>query len=452
MKFRIVQRALSAALTSVLFAACLFEHLESGSDTAFDCGPGFSQGNLAVTGVSAADSFLQTTQELIDKCDELGEALEAELSALVDELAITQAMLDEQGSLGLAVRALFAGPLGSELVVSATRADCPLDPRAIFAAAARCEADVGCSLDARAADADFGCLGLCEVSPEDSSTCGEASEAVCSFRGPDLTCSGSCTGDCVFAADSVPDCPGECWGICQGSCSQFGDANLNGVSEIGECIGACRGVCEGTCRARSRVGVACEGTCSGECTRKGAGLDCASAVRASCASDGSGDATCSLGCRGDFTFPASLQGCEASYTCASWAKVTGLIATECASAAVEFAALPNELLTEPAQKQLEFALAVLQERTPRILTAIDRATALAQAGADLATSAGGAEEGMLALLSGRDGVPTETRRRLIECAPAQFEDAGNALASHLNVLNARVVRALGLQSGLIRFP
>ncbi|MFT3922989.1 MAG: hypothetical protein QM778_10675 [Myxococcales bacterium] len=447
------------AFIGVTSVGCLFEELASGGDTAFDCGPSFNDGNRAVTGVDAADAFLSTSQALMDKGDLLGATLEMELAALTQELGIDMeapagddaGTINGQNSLGVRVRELFQEQIGVELVLRAKRAACQGQPREAFASAMRCQNDVGCGVATTAAEENFECLGRCETSPRNQLSCGESADAHCTFSGSNLACTGTCVGTCTFSADAVQDCPGECWGICQGSCSQFGDADLNGTRELGECIGACRGSCEGTCRAHSLVGVDCDGTCSGECSLEGSTLDCANAAVASCEEDGSAAAGCSGGCDGDFAFPDSLLACEASYGCASWAKVDMLLRAECVSAVVEAKALPNKLLDAGTQQRVQFMVAALERRVPTILTLVEQATVLAQAGADLATSAGGAEEGMLALLEGRDDISTETRRRLLECAPQAFEDAGNALVGHLNVLNGRVAKALGLQSGLIGF-
>lgn len=440
--------ALTVAGLGLLGSSGCGDDLKDAACGDFECEKqGFAQGNASITGVKSVDGFFQAALNFTGTADVVAGGIKAEIDGLRADLE-----LDANADIGAALKAKFETDLKASIKVEAQPARCEVDARAELSASLECQAEAKCEVEVDPGKVELACKGSCEVEASANVSCGAEVEASCTFRGPEVACTGECKGTCTVDASLDVECGGTCEGTCNGECDGECTVKNGDGSCAGECRGTCGGKCEGTCKINSEVGASCKGTCSGECVARGPELDCTGAVEAKC--EGSADAMvmCSGECKGDFEPPSATASCEARANCDAQAKANASLKVECTPPSIAVKAkldgsLSGEAAVE-AQAKLDYAVAVLKLRLPRILASLEKAKLVLRAGGELTAAAEGAVDGALEAVASGD-VSASAKIKLLQCAPKEFKAAAQAMKSSTADLTAQVNAAASIQTSLL---
>jgi hypothetical protein len=434
-------------------------------------GQGVAYGNASISGYGPIDSFFRSVINYNTTASGVAASIDLELKGIQALFGITDAELSGK-TLGAAIKAKIDAQ--ASIVVNTTPAQCSVDAKVAAQASASCQAEAKCNINPGMAS--FNCMGTCEVEANVQGQCQADAQVQCEVTAPDFQCSGSCSGSCevttpVVACNAacsgscsgscvldVPtvECAGSCSGSCGGSCSgecAGGTKDANGVCS-GTCMGTCTGQCSAGCTVTGQAAASCKGTCMGSCsagcqvtgeaalncqgkcngtckyTKPSAGCDARADIK--CELKGSAAAMCSGSCDGDFEPPSA--NCDASASCQASAKAEARFQVKCTPPRVEVKIVAKANATVGLD-QVNFWIAELGARLPRLSAAVGRARIVNEAGAELATEGRSAVTGTISAVgSGKVGFVTAAK--IVQCTPAGLNESGTVIAQAKATLDA----------------
>jgi hypothetical protein len=424
---------------------------------------GIAEGNASVTGVKSLDAFFAAVISFDKKAAQVSAGIDAELAALAGDFGVDASTLRASfgGDVGAALRAKFDANFVADVTVRAEPPHCDLDARAELNASAECQVDAGCDVDVDPGTATLQCKGRCQADVNARVMCDANAQLACTFRGPDVKCSGECKGTCTAELSAAADCDGTCKGSCtlalpsggrcEGRCEGTCNVNTDSGGRCGGiCTGNCQldfsagahcdGSCEGSCAVAAKAGAECHGQCSGECTARGPEIDCTGAAEAHCEAMGDASVSCSGQCEGELQPPMAMVQCDASATCNAQAKADASAKVECSEPSIDIDYALRSGLDAEVAGQMELGMRQLEVRLPRILARVQQARLLVDASAKLGAAATGAADGTLRAF-GRGKLGAVAALRVAKCAPAQFQAVPGLIVQSTSKLQASVEAA-----------
>lgn len=406
---------------------------EVAEQCGLECGESVAKGNFSITGVKGVDGFFKATVDFKDTAAKLTTSLSAELKGLQADLGIEDAELTGGVDLAAAIKAKLEANGGVKVVIKAEAPKCEVDAQASFSASAECQVEAGCDVKVDPGKAEFECKGSCEVEASAELDCGASVDVSCTAKGPSVACEGSCKGSCTVELEVAAACEG----VCEGTCSGSTDAG-----------GKCDGECKGKCKVESEVAAQCSGSCSGECTVSGPEVKCEGNATAKCEGSAEASVMCNGKCEGDFVPPSAMVECDASANCNAQAKADASLKVECTPPTLAVKVDVTGSLTAEAAANLDFQLAAIKARLPKILVSLKKGELVVNAGAELGAAAKGAVKAALEGFSGASSSKV-AQFKLISCGPAAFGEAATVIAAASKDLSAEVKAAGSLSAGLI---
>jgi hypothetical protein len=285
--------------------------LPGGDDICGPCGE-IATGDIGISGDVRLDGFFKALGTMQNATAFIQADFEGNIRALaaVYDVDLTGAInAAAVGQLTAAIRADINANVDGGLAIEYQPPRCQASVNVSVEAQAKCEAKVGCEVDANPGELSVACEGTCTGGC--SGSC--SGNFSCEVEAPSIACEGQCEGSCTLEAGG--ECSGTCRGTCMGQCSAQ-DAE-------GNCAGTCDGMCTGNCELT--VAAECSGSCTGKCLVNQGSASCTGDV--SCR--GSCDAECTGGCEGNFTPPSVSADCEASADCQASAKAEANASLEC---------------------------------------------------------------------------------------------------------------------------
>lgn len=204
-----------------------------------------------------------------------------------------------------------------------------------------------------------------------------------------------------------------------------------------QCQGKCTGMCSAGCQVSGMAALDCKGKCNGTCSYNPGSASCDARAEVKCELKGSAAAMCTGSCNGDFEPPSAK--CDASASCQASAKAEARFQVKCTPPRVEVSVKAKVGATW-SQAQLDFLIAELGVRLPRISAAVGRAKIVNEAGAELGTEGKNAVTGTISAV-GRGEVGFFTAAKITACTPNGLSEAGTVIAEAKATLDASVGNA-----------
>jgi hypothetical protein len=386
-----------------------------------EAGKGVLYGTSSISGYAPIDGFFRSVVNYNTVATGVSAEIDAELNGIQSLFGVADTEITAAGSLGAAITAKLAGPtLKASVVVNAQPARCSVDAHIAAEVTAKCQAQANCAVDP--GKATFQCMGTCNVDVDVNGMCSANAVAHCKVTGPSVACQGQCSGSCSVMAPSV-SCSGNCRGTCSGTCSASGDANGDGTTAAGECVGSCSGMCTGSCEVSGMAALSCMGTCNGSCEYQKPSGSCEANAEVSCDLNASASASCTGRCDGSFEPPSVM--CDASASCQASAKAEARFQVVCTPPSVEVKVVAQA--GGAAQVQVDFLIAQLKLRLPRLSAATAHAKLASQAGGELGVQGKAAVQGTItAVANGK--VDFITGVKIGQCVPPQLTESDTVIA------------------------
>jgi hypothetical protein len=334
---------------------------------------GIVDGNASISGVPSVDGFFQSVINFQNAAKGVAAGIDAQLAAIGADFELDPNAAD----VGAALQVKLAANLEAGFSLKVEPPVCKADFKAELDAAARCDASVS------GGKLEVDCKGGCDVQASADVKCDAKADLVCTVRAPEVECKGECTGSCTVAVTADVGCTGTCNGMCVGTCSAY----VKDASGNAQCQGQCTGQCTGTCTADVTADASCKGKCSGECTMTNPSAGCEGGIRAQCKAKANASIKCETQCDGDFEPPMVKAECQARV------HAEAKLSVQCTPphVALNYRIKAAAKLELAAQLRFEAALKSLVEvRLPALKAAVKKSDSVTDAGAELATSAGGA--------------------------------------------------------------
>lgn len=371
-------------------------------------GQGVLYGNASITGYAPIDGFFRSVVNYGTVSAGVSAEIDAELAGIQSLFEISPAELTASGNLGAAITAKLAGTYKASVVVNTTPAKCSVDAGLTVKATVDCQAQAGCEVDR--GKLAVNCMGTCNVDVDAQGKCAADATVRCNVSGPELSCMGECSGSCTVEAPTV-NCQGSCTGTCDGACSVALDAG-------GKCNGTCTGTCTGGCEVSGQAAVSCAGKCSGSCEYTPAMASCEANAKVTCDVSATAKASCTGRCEGEFEPPK--VNCDASASCEASAKAEARFQVQCTPPKVEVKIVAQA--GGMAQARVDFLIAELQARLPRLSAAAARADLAAKAGAELGNAGMNAVDSTVNAI-GDGEVDFIVGAKITACTPKQLVES-----------------------------
>lgn len=392
----------------------------AGEELAEQCGlqcpaEGVVEGNASISGVARVDAFFGTVVNFGSRCDSTSARIQSELGRIRASLGLEANASGAQ--IAAAIRTRYQ--LEGALQVRAEPARCAVSAEATVQAAARCDAEV------EPGSVSVDCQGSCEVEASGRVEC--EGELTCTGTAPNLECEGSCQGSCELAV--AAECSGTCRGTCTGECSAENAA--------GECVGTCTGECQGTCELQA--GGTCSGECRGQCTYTPPNAECNGTAR--CTAMGSASVDCEGRCEGEVTPPSANVDCQAT------AKAQASLDVECTPPSIDVSYRFAAGASAETQAEFQAFLVGFRARFAAILSELERADAIIQAGVAIKASAQDAVDAATEVaLSGEASLKAQIG---VGCALAEVPNVARAIDGSTTRLRNSVTVAADLSTELL---
>lgn len=391
-----------------------------------DPGQGVAAGNASITGYAAIDGFFRAAINYEAVAAGVSAELDSELAGIQSLFGITNAELAASTTLGAAITAKLQSQYKATLVVKAQPAKCSVDAKIAASATAKCQAEANCQVTP--GQASFNCMGTCTVDASVMGTCQADATLRCNVSGPEVTCMGECSGTCTVDLSVAGSCAGNCNGTCNGSAS-------NGA--------ACNGMCQGTCELQGSAAASCTGKCNGSCEYTPPSGGCMANAKATCDLNAQASASCTGRCEGMFTPPKAT--CDASASCEASARAEARFQIVCTPPSVEV-----NLVAQGggmAQAQVDFLVAELKARLPRLAAAQARAKEASEAATELTAAGKVAVEGTASAVLEGD-IDVITSARIANCLPSQLTEANGVVAAANSELKKRTDSATSVGAAI----
>ena len=389
---------------------------------------GIAEGNAAISGVASVDAFFASVINFQGAATGVAGGVKAQLDAIRGDFGIAA-----DADLAAELKAQISANIEGALTVDYQEARCEADVQATLQAQARCDAEFD------PGKAMVECKGSCDVEASADAKCDADADLECTFTPPDLKCMGSCSGTCSADFSAAADCSGKCTGSCSGSCSAYVDDGNGGT----QCAGKCDGMCTGHCDFEVAGGAMCEGECKGECTVTNPSGGCEGGIKAQCKAHADAMVMCDGKCEGDFEPPMAKAECQAS------AKADAKVNVQCTPPKVAISYKLKAVASADVQAQAKFEAALktlASTRLPALLAEIKRGESVVDAGAGLATSAGGSVMGAVQAAAGGNLSVKATFG--LGCAVKELPKVGNVITSASADLKAQLTAAGKLTAAL----
>jgi hypothetical protein len=215
----------------------------------------------------------------------------------------------------------------------------------------------------------------------------------------------------------------------------------------GVCNGKCTGTCSANCELTGMAAVDCKGTCNGSCSYKPANAMCTANAKVECELMAEAKAECSGHCDGEFTPPT--VDCEASASCEASAKAQAKFQAKCTPPSVDIRLETSLAAGAMGRAQLDYAVADLKVRLPRLLASLKKADLVVDAGTELGASGKGAIMSTVDAI-GKGDLDLVATYRVGACVPSELSasataitESGEGLASQVTAA-AEVSAAIGM--------
>jgi hypothetical protein len=430
-------------------------------------GKGVASGNASVTGYGPIDSFFRSVINYETTATGAAAQIDLELDGVKQLFGITETELAGK-TLGQAITAKISAQ--ADIVVKSTPAQCKVDASIAASVSAKCQAEANCQINPGMAS--FNCMGTCDVEVKAKAECSAQATVECQVTAPDFTCMGSCSGSCEASLPVVDcnaacsgtcsgtctlevptaTCSGTCSGKCDGTCSGSTDAagrcvgTCTGSCSAGcevtgeaaaQCSGKCTGMCSAGCQVSGMAALDCQGKCNGTCSYNPGMAECDARASVHCETSGSAAASCTGSCEGEFEPPSA--SCDASASCQASAKAEARFQVKCTPPRVEVSVKLKANATIN-QAQIDFWIAELGARLPRISAAVGRARVVDTAGDELNTDGKSAVNETISVV-GRGKLSVLASARVLTCGPTGLTDSAKVIADAKATLNASVSNA-----------
>jgi len=394
-----------------------------------DCADtGVAEGNASISGNVAIDSFFQSVVNFRGVATGVAADISAELDGIQTAFGISNAEVTAKGSLGAALKAKLAADFKASIKVDAQPAKCEVD--ASFSAEANVECQAHANCEGTPPSASVECSGTCTVEASAEGKCEGMAEVSCEVSGPQLTCMGECSGTCTVEIMGTAKCDGACNGKCDGSTS-------NGAS--------CAGMCEGTCEVGGTAAASCSGKCNGSCEYKAPMAGCEANAKVECKIKAEAKAQCSGKCDGEFTPPK--VDCDAAASCEAHAKAEAKFQAKCTPPSINVRLTVDGSVQGSARAQLDYAVADLKARLPRLLAAVKKANLVVEAGTQLGKDGATAVQGTLSAFT-KGKVDAVAAYRIGSCVPDQLTASAKVITDAGTDLKNEVTAAGSLTATL----
>lgn len=418
----------AAALGGVLLGSAGCE--EAAKQCGLTCpDQGIVEGNASISGFIAIDTFFQSVVNFKTVANGVAADIQAELDGIRTSFGISNQELDAaDGKLGAAIRTKLQGWGSAKLVVDAQPAKCEVDASLTAQATVDCQAKANCEVEGGKVAVD--CQGTCTVEASAEGKCEAGAEVSCVASGPSVTCEGECSGTCTASASATANCEGTCKGQCTGGC----EGTLTG----GVCNGKCTGTCSANCELTGMAALECNGTCNGSCSYKPANAMCQANAKVECELMAEAKAECTGRCDGEFEPPK--VDCEASASCEASAKAEAKFQAKCTPPSVDIRLETSLAAGAAGRAQLDYAVADLKVRLPRLLAALKKADVVVDAGTELGASGKGAISSTVSAI-GKGDVDVVAAYRIGACVPDELQASATAITESGEGLAAQVTAA-----------
>jgi hypothetical protein len=410
-------------------------------DAAEACGikcpdQGIADGNAAISGFASIDGFFQSVVNFKTVANGVAADIQADLEGIQTSFGISnQDLAAADGKLGAAVKAKLTAWGSAKLVVDAQPAKCEIDAEFSAKATVDCEAKAECDVEGAKVAVD--CQGTCTVEATATGTCEGEAEVSCEVSGPSVTCEGQCSGTCTASAEATAKCEGTCKGQCTGGC----EGTLTG----GVCSGKCTGTCSANCELTGMAALECSGTCNGSCSYKPANAMCQANAKIECEVMGEAKAECTGHCDGEFTPPK--VDCEASASCEASAKAEAKFQAKCTPPSVDIRLTTSLAAGAAGRAQLDYAVADLKVRLPRLLASLKKADVVVDAGTELGAAGNGALQGTLDAI-GKGKLDVVAAYRIGACVPDELNAAATAISDSGEGLAGQITAAAEVSASI----
>jgi hypothetical protein len=374
---------------------------------------GIVEGNASISGLPSVDGFFQSVVNFRGVANTVAADIKAELDGIQAAFGISPDELKKAGSLSAAVKAKIG--VMAKLTVKAQPPKCEIDAKLTLEAQAKCEVQAKC--DVKPGELAVQCMGTCEVDVNASGGCDGSAELTCEVSAPEFACKGECSGTCSVTGELAAKCSGKCDGTCSVALDEAGN---------------CNGACSGSCALTGEAALNCDGKCNGSCTYKPGTAKCDANAQVHCDFKASAKAECKGKCTGEFEPPK--VDCDASASCEASAKADAKFQAKCTPPSVDIR------LNVMATAQLDFAIADLRVRLPRLLAALKKAKLVVTAGEELVADGSAAVDAAAKAL-GEAEVKLDVQYRLLSCVPAQLAASAEAIQASSKELGAQVSAA-----------
>jgi hypothetical protein len=429
-------------------------------------GKGVAAGNASVSGYGPIDSFFRSVINYKTTAVGAAAQIDLELEGIKQLFGITEAELKGK-TLGQAISAKIQAQ--AEIVVKSTPAQCKVDASIAAEVSAKCQAAADCQINPGMTS--FNCMGTCDVEVEAKAQCNAQAKVECQVTAPDFECKGSCSGSCEVMTPVVDcnagctgmcsgtctlDAPtltcagrcsgqcdgtcsvalsadGTCAGTCSGSCSAGCEVNAGGA----KCEGKCTGMCSAGCQVSGQAALTCNGKCSGTCSYDPGMANCDARASVHCETSGSAAAMCTGSCQGEFEPPSA--SCDASASCQASAKAEARFQVKCTPPRVEVSVKVKANATV-SQAQIDFWIAELGARLPRISASVGRAKVVDTAGDELNSDGKAAVNDTIGVV-GKGKLGLLASAKVLTCAPAGVRESAKVVAEAKGVLDVSVKNA-----------
>jgi hypothetical protein len=428
----------AAALGGVLLASAGCEDAAEGICPGLACSDtGIAEGNASISGFAAIDTFFQSVVNFKTVANGVAADIQAELDGIRTSFAISNMDLEAaDGKLGAAIRTKLQAWGQAKLVVDAQPAKCEIDAHISAQATVDCQAKANCEVDEGKLVVD--CQGTCTVEASAEGKCEADAQVSCEVSGPQVSCEGQCSGSCTAMLTAAATCDGTCTGTCSGTCAGDTDTGAG-------CKGQCMGMCQGSCELTGMAALNCKGSCNGSCSYKPANAMCQANAKVECELKAEAKAECSGHCDGEFT-PPKVE-CDASASCEASAKAEAKFQAKCTPPSLNIKLETSLAAGSEGRAQLDFAIADLKVRLPRLLAALKKADLVVDAGTELGASGRGAVMGTVDGIAKGD-VDFVAAYRIGKCVPDELRAASTAINESGEGLAAQVGAAADVSAAI----
>lgn len=425
----------AAALGGVLLGSAGCE--EAAKQCGLDCpDQGIMEGNASISGFIAIDTFFQSVVNFKTVANGVAGDIQAELDGIRTSFGISnQELATANGKLGAAIKTKLMGWGSAKLVVDAQPAKCEIDAQFSAQATVDCQAKANCDVEAGKVAVD--CQGTCTVEASAEGKCEADAEVSCEVSGPSVSCEGQCSGTCTASASATAKCEGTCKGQCTGGC----EGTLTG----GVCSGKCTGTCSANCELSGMAALDCEGTCNGSCSYKPANAMCQANAKVECELKAEAKAECTGHCDGEFTPPK--VDCDASASCEASAKAEAKFQAKCTPPSIDVRLETSLAAGAAGRAQLDYAVADLKVRLPRLLAALKKADVVVDAGTELGNAGKGAISGTINAI-GKGDLDLVAAYRVGACVPDELKASSAAITESGEGLAAQVSAAADVSAAI----